>query len=201
MKMVMADLEGVFLPEIWINVALKTGIEELKLTTRDISDYDVLMTRRLAILKEHRLKIQDIQAVIATLDPLPGAKQALDWIRARAQFIILSDTFEEFARPLMAKLGFPTLLCHSLTIDDQGNITDYNLRIGNQKKKAVQAFQGLNYQVTAFGDSYNDIAMIQAADQGFFFRPPETVVTEFPGIPVTRDYEDLKAMLHRLLTP
>lgn len=199
--MIMADLEGVFLPEIWINVAKKTGIEELKLTTRDISDYDVLMTRRLAILKENRLKIQDIQAVIATLDPLPGAKQTLDWIRARSQFIILSDTFEEFARPLMVKLGLPTLLCHSLTIDDQGCITNYNLRIDNQKKRAVQAFQNLNYEVTAFGDSYNDIGMIQAADQGFFFRPPETVVTEFPGIPVTRDYDELKTMLNRLLNP
>lgn len=201
MKMVVADLEGVFLPEIWINVAQKTGIEELKLTTRDISDYDVLMTRRLAILKENHLRIQDIQEVIATLDPLPGAEQALDWIRSRSQIIVLSDTFEEFAKPLMAKLGFPTLLCHSLTIDAQGNITNYNLRIGNQKKKAVQAFQSLNFHVIAFGDSYNDIAMIQAADQGFFFKPPETVVTDFPDIPVTRDYEELKAMLHGLLSP
>jgi phosphoserine/homoserine phosphotransferase len=195
----MADLEGVFLPEIWINVAEKTGIEELKLTTRDISDYDVLMSRRLAILKENHLKIQDIQAVIATLDPLPGAREALDWIRAKSQFIVLSDTFEEFARPLMAKLGFPTLLCHSLTIDAQGRITDYNLRINDQKKKAVQAFQGLNYHVTAFGDSYNDTGMIQAADQGFFFKPPETVVTEFPDIPVTWNYDELKAMLRSLL--
>jgi phosphoserine/homoserine phosphotransferase len=201
MKMIMADLEGVFLPEIWINVAQKTGIEELKLTTRDISDYDVLMTRRLAILKENHLRIQDIQAVIATLDPLPGAKETLDWIRSRSQFIILSDTFEEFAKPLMVKLGLPTLLCHSLTIDEQGGITNYNLRIDNQKKRAVQAFQNLNYEVTAFGDSYNDIGMIQAADQGFFFKPPETVVTEFPDIPVTRDYEELKAMLGRLLNP
>jgi len=201
MKMVVADLEGVFLPEIWINVAQKTGIEELKLTTRDISDYDVLMTRRLAILKENHLRIQDIQEVIATLDPLPGAEQALDWIRSRSQIIVLSDTFEEFAKPLMAKLGFPTLLCHSLTIDAQGNITNYNLRIDNQKEKAVQAFQGLNFHVIAFGDSYNDIGMIQAADQGFFFKPPETVATEFPDIPVTRDFEELKAMLHRLLNP
>ncbi|MDZ7664422.1 MAG: bifunctional phosphoserine phosphatase/homoserine phosphotransferase ThrH [Desulfotignum sp.] len=201
MKMIVADLEGVFLPEIWINVAQKTGIEELKLTTRDISDYDVLMTRRLAILKENHLRIQDIQEVIATLDPLPGAKETLDWIRSRAQIIVLSDTFEEFARPLMAKLGFPALLCHSLTIDDQGNITNYNLRIDNQKQKAVQAFQKLNFHVIAFGDSYNDIGMIQAADQGFFFKPPETVVTEFPDIPVTRNYDELKAMLGRLLTP
>ena len=199
MDMLVADLEGVFLPEIWINVALKTGIEELKLTTRDISDYNVLMTRRLALLKEHNLKIQDIQAVIATLEPLPGAKEILDWIRARSQIIILSDTFEEFARPLMAKLGFPTLLCHSLAIDTRGNITDYNLRIENQKQKAVQALKGLHYQVTAFGDSYNDIDMIQAAHQGFFFKPPASVVTDFPDIPVTRNYDELKAMIKSLL--
>jgi phosphoserine / homoserine phosphotransferase len=166
----------VFLPEIWINVAQKTGIEELKLTTRDISDYNVLMTRRLALLKENKLTIRDIQDVIQTLDPLPGAKDTLDWIRARFQIIILSDTFEEFAKPLMAKLGFPTLLCHSLTIDTRGNITDYNLRIENQKQKAVRALTGLHYQVTAFGDSYNDIDMIQEAHQGFFFRPPNVGV-------------------------
>lgn len=199
--MIVADLEGVFLPEIWINVAEKTGIDELRLTTRDIKDYDLLMSKRLAILKDNHLRIQDIQQVIATLDPLPGAKEALDWIRARSQFIVLSDTFEEFARPLMAKLGFPTLLCHSLTIDNQGNITDYNLRIDNQKQKAVEAFQGLNFHVIAFGDSYNDIGMIQAADQGFFFKPPETVVTDFPDVPVTRGYDELKAMLHGLLNP
>lgn len=199
MHILVADLEGVFLPEIWINVALKTGIEELKLTTRDISDYNVLMTRRLALLKENKLTIQDIQDVIQTLDPLPGAKETLDWIRARFQIIILSDTFEEFAKPLMAKLGFPTLLCHSLTIDDRGNITDYNLRIENQKQKAVQALKGLHYQVTAFGDSYNDIAMIQEAHQGFFFKPPASVVTDFPDIPVTQNYEELKAMIESLL--
>jgi len=199
MKLIVADLEGVFLPEIWINVAQKTGIKELRLTTRDIKDYDVLMSKSLAILKDNHLTIQDIQAVIATLDPLPGAKDMLDWIRSRSQCIILSDTFEEFARPLMAKLGFPTLLCHSLTMDAQGNITHYNLRIHNQKQKAVQAFQALNYQVIAFGDSYNDIAMIQAADHGFFFKPPETVVEEYPDIPVTRDYDELKAMLSRML--
>ncbi|MFN2358228.1 MAG: bifunctional phosphoserine phosphatase/homoserine phosphotransferase ThrH [Desulfotignum sp.] len=199
MHILVADLEGVFLPEIWINVALKTGIEELKLTTRDISDYNVLMTRRLALLKENKLTIQDIQDVIQTLDPLPGAKETLDWIRARFQIIILSDTFEEFAKPLMAKLGFPTLLCHSLTIDVRGNITDYNLRIENQKQKAVQALKGLHYQVTAFGDSYNDIAMIQEAHQGFFFKPPASVITDFPAIPVTRNYDELKAMIESLL--
>ena len=199
MDMLVADLEGVFLPEIWINVALKTGIEELKLTTRDISDYNVLMTRRLSLLKEHNLRIQDIQAVIATLEPLPEAKETLDWIRSRSQIIILSDTFEEFARPLMAKLGFPTLLCHSLTIDKQGNITNYNLRIENQKQRAVEAFRDLQYRVTAFGDSYNDIDMIQAAHQGFFFKPPASVVTDFPDIPVTRNYDELKTMIGSLL--
>jgi phosphoserine/homoserine phosphotransferase len=199
MKLIVADLEGVFLPEIWINVAKKTGIKELRLTTRDIKDYDVLMSKRLAILKDNHLTIQDIQQVIATLDPLPGAKETLDWIRSRSQFIILSDTFEEFARPLMAKLGFPTLLCHSLTLDAKGNITHYNLRIDNQKQKAVQAFQALNYQVIAFGDSYNDIAMIQAADHGFFFKPPEAVAAEYPDISVTRDYDELRAMLSRVL--
>lgn len=199
MKILVADLEGVFLPEIWINVALKTGIEELKLTTRDISDYDVLMTRRLAILKENNLKIQDIRDVISTLDPLEGAVETLNWIREESQIIILSDTFEEFAKPLMKKLGFPALLCHNLTIDGQGNITDYNIRINDQKKEAVKALQGLNYHVIGFGDSYNDIGMIQQADQGFFFKPPETVVTDYPQIPVTRNYDELKQMIEKML--
>lgn len=199
MKILVADLEGVFLPEIWINVAKKTGIEELKLTTRDISDYDVLMTRRLAILKENNLKIQDIRNVIATLEPLEGALDVLNWIRETSQIIILSDTFEEFAKPLMAKLNYPTLLCHNLTLDKEGNVMDYNLRMDNQKKKAVDALKGLNYHVIAFGDSYNDIKMIQAADQGFFFNPPESVITDFPEIPVTRNYRELKAMIASLL--
>jgi phosphoserine/homoserine phosphotransferase len=199
MKMIVADLEGVFLPEIWINVALKTGIEELKLTTRDISDYDVLMTKRLSILKENKLKMEDISAVIATLEPLPGAKQMLDWIRKNAQILILSDTFEEFAKPLMAKLGFPALLCHNLTVDQKGNITDYNLRIDNPKARAVKALKGLNYEVIAFGDSYNDIGMIQEAHHGFFFSPPSSVVTDFPDIPVTQNYDELKTMITSLL--
>ena len=199
MKILVADLEGVFLPEIWINVAKKTGIEELKLTTRDISDYDVLMTRRLAILKENNLKIQDIRDVIATLEPLEGALEALNWIREESQIVLLSDTFEEFAKPLMAKLNYPVLLCHSLTIDKEGNITDYNLRIDQQKKEAVKALKGLNYHVIAFGDSYNDIKMIQEADQGFFFNPPDSVITDFPDIPVTRNYSELKTMIGSLL--
>ncbi len=199
MKILVADLEGVFLPEIWINVALKTGIEELKLTTRDISDYDVLMTKRLSILKENNLKIQDIRAVISTLEPLDGAKQMLDWIRDQTQIIILSDTFEEFAKPLMAKLGFPALLCHNLTIDGAGNITNYNLRIDNQKARAVKALKELNYNVTAFGDSYNDIEMIQEADQGFFFCPPASCETDFPEIPVAKTYDELKTMIQSVL--
>lgn len=198
MKILVADVEGVFLPEIWINVAKKTGIEELKLTTRDISDYDVLMTRRLSILKENNLKIQDIKNVIATLDPLEGALDILNWIREESQIVLLSDTFEEFAKPLMAKLNYPTLLCHNLTIDKQGNITGYNIRINHQKKEAVKALKGLNYHVIAFGDSYNDIGMIQEADQGFFFNPPNSVVTDFPEIPVTRNYPELKIMINAL---
>ncbi len=199
MKILVADLEGVFLPEIWINVALKTGIEELKLTTRDISDYDVLMAKRLSILDENNLTLKDIQDVIATLEPLDGAKDMLDWIRERNQIIILSDTFEEFAGPLMAKLGYPALLCHNLTVDSQGRITDYNLRIDNQKTRAVKALQSLNYHVIAFGDSYNDTGMIQAADQGFFFKPPDTIETDFPGIPITWNYDELKSMISKTL--
>ncbi|MFH2091227.1 MAG: bifunctional phosphoserine phosphatase/homoserine phosphotransferase ThrH [Pseudomonadota bacterium] len=200
MKMIVADLEGVFLPEIWINVAIKTGIEELKLTTRDISDYDVLMTKRLGILKEHHIKIQDIQDVIATLNPLDGAVETLAWIRERSQIIILSDTFEEFIKPLMKKLNFPVVFCHSLTLDPAGNVIAYNLRIDDQKKRAVKAFKQLNYEVIAFGDSYNDIGMIQQADHGFFFCPPESVITDFPEVPVTRSYEELKIMLGSLLS-
>ena len=199
MKILVADLEGVFLPEIWINVAKKTGIEELKLTTRDISDYDVLMTKRLSILDEHNLTLKDIQDVIASLDPLDGAKQMLDWIRKQAQIIILSDTFEEFAGPLMEKLGFPALLCHNLTVNAANRITGYNLRIDNQKARAVKALQGLNYHVIAFGDSYNDTGMILAADQGFFFKPPESITRDFPDIPITRSYDELKVMLSNLL--
>jgi len=199
MKILVADLEGVLLPEIWINVAQKTGIEELKLTTRDISDYDVLMAKRLSILDEHKLTLNDIQEVIATLEPLDGAKEMLDWIRSQTQIIILSDTFEEFAGPLMAKLSYPTLLCHNLCVDEAGKITDYKLRIDNQKARAVKALQALNYHVIGFGDSYNDTGMIQAADRGFFFKPPESITEDFPDIPVVRSYDELKVMITKLL--
>jgi len=199
MNLFCADLEGVFLPEVWIEVAIKVGIEELKLTTRDIADYDVLMKKRLSILNENNLKIQDIVNVISRIDPLEGAIQTLDWIRERTQIVILSDTFEEFATPMMAKLNFPTLLCHSLTIDNTGTIKDYNIRIKSQKREAVQAFKNMNYTVTAFGDSYNDTEMILEADNGFLFKPPESVIKDFPTIPVTKNYNELKTMVESFL--
>lgn len=199
MKLICCDLEGVWIPEIWINVAERTGIEELKLTTREISDYDVLMTKRLSVLDKHGLKLKDITDVIATMEPLEGALETLDWIRERYQIIILSDTFEEFARPLMKKLNYPALLCHSLEIDNSGRIADYRLRQASQKKHAVRAFKGLNYQTIAFGDSYNDTAMLKEADKAFFFRPPDNVIKEFPQFDITRTYEELKAKLSLLL--
>jgi len=195
MNIICSDLEGVFVPEIWINVALKTGIEELKLTTRDISDYDVLMKKRLGILDQHGLKITDITDVIATMDPLEGAVEFLNWIRERTQIIIVSDTFTQFAGPLMKKLGWPTLFCHTLSIDQSGRVADYNLRQPDGKKRTVMALQSLEYRVVAFGDSYNDIAMLQAADAGILFRPPENVVQDFPELPVTTDYAGLKKRL------
>jgi phosphoserine / homoserine phosphotransferase len=199
MQIVCSDLEGVFVPEIWINVAERTGIKELRLTTRDISDYDVLMKKRLGILAENHLKLKDITDVIATMEPLPGAREFVDWLRSRTQLIVLSDTFEEFARPLMAKLGRPTLLCHNLTVDAEGCVTDYNLRQHDPKLRAVQAFQALNYEVIAMGDSYNDTSMLETADRGFLFCPPEKVAAEFPQFPVARSYEELKALFAPIL--
>lgn len=197
MNIICADLEGVFIPEIWINVALKTGIEELKLTTRDISDYDVLMQKRLGILDQHGLKIKDITDVIATMDPLPGAIELLAWIRERTQIIIVSDTFTQFAGPMMKKLGWPTLFCHTLSIGPDGSVTGYNLRQPEGKKKTVQALQSLCYRVVAFGDSYNDIGMLQQADAGILFKPPENVVADYPELPVTHDYTSLKQALEK----
>ena len=199
MDILCADLEGVFLPEIWINVAKKTGIKELKLTTRDISDYDVLMKKRLSIMEENNLKLKDITDVIEKLEPLDGALETLNWIRENYQIIILSDTFEEFAKPLMKKLGFPTLLCHSLTVDKDNKIIDYNIRQHEQKKHAIKALQSLNYRVIAFGDSYNDTAMLKQADYGFLFMPPENVIKEFPEFKVTRNYNELKKMITSIL--
>ncbi len=192
MQILCSDLEGVFVPEIWINVAKKTGIEELKLTTRDISDYDVLMKKRLSILNENKLTLNDIQAVIKKIDPLDGAVEFLDWTRTNYQIIIVSDTFVEFADPLMEKLGQPTLFCNSLIVDSNGSITGYALRQKDGKRKVVEALKGLNYRVIAFGDSYNDISMLKKADASFLFRPPGNVVAEFPDIPTTDDYNQLK---------
>jgi phosphoserine/homoserine phosphotransferase len=195
MYIVCSDLEGVFIPEIWINVAEKTGISELRLTTRDISDYDVLMRKRLQLLKENHLKLSDIQAVIATMNPLKGALEFLDWLRSITQVIVVSDTFKEFAGPMMKKLGMPTLFCHSLTIDGSGMIASYDLRQQRAKEKTVLALKSLNYQIIAMGDSYNDIAMLKASDKGLLFRPPENVIREFPEFPVTHDYNSLKELI------
>ncbi|MDL2269386.1 bifunctional phosphoserine phosphatase/homoserine phosphotransferase ThrH [Desulfosarcina sp. OttesenSCG-928-A07] len=199
MQIICSDLEGVFVPEIWINVAERTGIADLRLTTRDVPDYDVLMKKRLSILAAHNLKLKDITDVIATMDPMPGAREFLDWLRQETQVVIVSDTFIQFARPLMAKLGWPTLLCHHLVIDENGAISDYNLRQANGKCKVVQAFKGLNYDVLAMGDSYNDVNMLKEARLGILFRPPQNVVDEFPQFPVTTTYDELKAIFEKEL--
>jgi phosphoserine / homoserine phosphotransferase len=194
-----SDLEGVFVPEIWINVASQTKIDDLKLTTRDISDYDVLMKRRIAILKEHGLTLQDIQAVIRKINPLDGAIEFLNWIRSTHQIIIVSDTFVQFAGPLMEKLGWPTLFCNSLIVAPDGSITGYQLRQQDGKRKVVEALKTLNYQVIAFGDSYNDITMLKKADTSFLFCPPENVKKEFPEIPVVENYQELKESIEKAL--
>ncbi len=191
------DLEGVLTPENWINVAERTGIEKLRLTTRDISDYDELMKMRLKILEEHDLKLPDLQEVIRTLDPLEGAVEFLDRLRASCPVIILSDTFYEFADPLMEKLGRPTLFCNSLVVDDSGRIVDYRLRQKDGKRKSVQAMHDLQFKVIAVGDSYNDTTMLAEADAGILFRPPDNVVAEFPQFPVTRDYQALQSEIDR----
>ncbi len=185
------DLEGVLVPEIWINFAEKTGIEELRLTTRDIPDYDVLMKKRLKILADHKLKLKDIEEVIGTLEPLEGAKEFLERLRSSFQVVILSDTFYEFGMPLMKQLGFPTLFCHSLGIGPDGSVTDYRLRLQDQKKKAIDAFRALNFKTIAAGDSYNDTSMLSAADHGILFCPPDNVKKEFPQFPVAMDHPKL----------
>ena len=187
------DLEGVLVPEIWIGVAESTGIAELRRTTRDEPDYDKLMRGRLAILEREGLGIADIQKVIAGMRPLDGAPAFLDWLRTRAQVIILSDTFMQFAQPLMAQLGYPALFCNALEIDDAGRIRDYALRIADGKRKAVMALKLLNFRVVAAGDSYNDTSMLDEADSGILFRPPPNVIRDFPEFPVTTTYDELRA--------
>ena len=189
------DLEGVLLPEIWIEFAEKTGINELKMTTRNIPDYDELMQMRLKILKKNNLKIEDIQNVINTLSPLDGAQDFLSWLKSEFQVIILSDTFYEFSGPLMKQLNYPTLFCHQLVINKEGEIVDFQLRQKDQKTKAVKALQGLNFKVISAGDSYNDTGMLQQADSGILFCPPESVIKEYPQFPVAQDYKEFKTLL------
>ena len=195
MHAVCSDLEGVWVPEVWINVSKKTGIDDLKYTTRDIKDYDELMQYRIKILKQHGLKLKDIQDVIATIRPLEGASEMVGWLKEMTRFIVVSDTFVEFASPLVRQLDWPTLFCHSLVVDDGGNITGYTLRQKDSKRKVVQALQSLNYQVIAFGDSYNDISMLQQADNAILFKPPRNVVDDYPQFPVIHDYKELKKYL------
>ena len=185
------DLEGVLVPEIWIRVAEATNVPELRLTTRDVADYDELMHRRLGLLAEHGITLSQIQEVIARMGPMPGAAEFLDWLRQRFQVIILSDTFYEFGMPLMAQLGYPTLLCHSLEISDD-RIIGYRLRQPDGKRQAVRALRELNFTVVATGDSYNDTAMLAEADAGILFRPPRNVVEEFGQFPVVTDYDGLR---------
>ncbi len=199
MHIVCSDLEGVLVPEIWIGVAEKTGIEELRLTTREIEDYDELMRHRLAIMNANGLKIDDVTAVIETLDPLEGAAEFLAWLRSRTQVIIVSDTFSQFATPLMKKLGWPTIFCNWLTINPDGTIENYHLRQADGKRKVVEALQQVNFKIAAMGDSYNDITMIQAADYGILFRPPQNIVAQYPELKAAYDYDDLKSFFTELL--
>lgn len=192
MELACLDLEGVLIPEIWIAFAEETGIEELKATTRDIPDYDVLMKQRLRILDEHGLTLPQIQATIDRLSPLEGAREFIDWLRERFQVVILSDTFYEFAAPLMKQLGYPTLLCHKLEVDESGRITDYTLRQKDPKRQSVRAFQLLNYRVIAAGDSYNDTTMLTQAEAGVLFHAPQNVISEFPQFPAVHTFEELK---------
>ncbi len=192
MELACLDLEGVLIPEIWIGFAEKTGIDELRATTRDIPDYDVLMKQRLGILAEHKLGLPDIQEVISTMSPLDGAYDFVCWLKERFQLIILSDTFYEFSQPLMRQLDFPTLFCHRLIADETGAIVDYKLRQKDPKRQCVIAFHGLNYRVIAAGDSYNDTTMLGEADAGILFKAPANVIEEFPQFPAVDTYEALK---------
>lgn len=195
MQLVCLDLEGVLVPEIWITFAERTGIPELRRTTRDEPDYDKLMRYRLELLRQHKLGLPDIQRVIASMGPMDGAKAFLDSLRERYQVVMLSDTFYEFGMPLMAQLGMPTLFCHRLETDAQGFVVAYHLRMPNQKAAAVKAFKELRFQVIAAGDSYNDTAMLTEAHAGILFRPPPNVIAEFPQFPVVKDYAAMRAAI------
>lgn len=192
MEIACLDLEGVLVPEIWINFAERTGIEELKATTRDIPDYDVLMKQRLSILNEHKLGLPDIQKVIDDMGPMEGAREFIDWLGERFQVVILSDTFYEFAHPLMRQLGWPTLFCHKLEVNAEGFITNYLLRQPDPKRASVKAFHSLKFRCIAAGDSYNDTTMLSEAEAGILFKAPQNVINEFPQFPTATTYEELK---------
>jgi phosphoserine / homoserine phosphotransferase len=192
MELACLDLEGVLIPEIWIGFAEKTGIDALRATTRDIPDYDELMQQRLRLLQEHQLGLPDIQDVIATMEPLEGALDFIEWLKERFQLIILSDTFYEFSQPLMRQLNFPTLFCHRLIAEETGAIVDYKLRQKDPKRQCVKAFHGLNFRVIAAGDSYNDTTMLAEADAGILFSAPDNVIAEFPQFPAVNNYDDLR---------
>ena len=195
MYILCSDLEGVFVPEVWINVAEKTGIAELRRTTRDEPDYNLLMRSRMKILDQHGLKLHDIQDVIAQIRPLPGATEFIAWVKEKTQLIVVSDTFIQFADPLMKQLGRPTLFCHTLIMDETNRIIDYKLRQPDPKRRTVEAIQSLKYQVIAMGDSYNDISMVKQADVGILFRPPQNVIDDHPELPVVTDYDQLRTIL------
>ena len=199
MNIVCLDLEGVLVPEIWIAFAEASGIPELKRTTRDEPDYDKLMTWRLGILKEHGLGLKEIQETIAKIDPLPGAKEFLDELRAMTQVIIISDTFVQFAGPLMKKLGWPTIICNSLEVAESGEITGFQMRVENSKLTTVRALQSIGYDTIASGDSHNDLAMIQASKAGFLFRSTEQIKKDYPEIPAFEQYEDLMEAIRKAL--
>jgi phosphoserine/homoserine phosphotransferase len=199
MYVICSDLEGVFVPEIWTNVSKQTGIEELRLTTRDISDYDVLMKRRLELLLQHNLTLYDVQRVISMLKPLPGAIEFVDWLRSCAQLIVVSDTFREFADPLMKQLGRPTLFCHHLTTDSEGNITNYNLRQKDAKRKVAESLQSLNFKVIGIGDSYNDLNMLRQADLGILFNAPQNIIDDNRDLLVVNSYDALKEIIIKLI--
>ena len=199
MYILCSDLEGVLVPEVWINVARWTGIDELKLTTRDISDYNALMKRRLEILKQHGITINDIQKVISLLELMPGALDFVNWLHGRVQMVVVSDTFREFADPLLEKMGWPVLFCHHLTIDKEGNITDFNLRQNEAKKRVVEALQNLNFKVIAIGDSYNDVSMLRQAQHGILYRPPQNVIDDNPDIRFVNSYSQLKNLVSGIL--
>jgi len=194
-----SDLEGVLIPEIWVAVAEKTGIEKLFLTTREIADYDELMGIRLRTLTEHGITLADIHKVIATVEPLPGAVELIQWIRERTQLIVITDSFYEFLTPLLPKLGYPTVFAHALQVNDQGMLTGYQLRQTQSKRKAVRGLKDSGFRIMAFGDSYNDTAMLAEAEFGVLFKPPANVVAEFPQFPVANSYDELKAFATKFL--